>query len=258
MSNLPISLQAFIWGGVSGSALMVGAFIGYFIKLPHRFVSGVMAFGVGVLISTLSFNLMAEAVEEGTVLSSGIGFLLGVAIYSGANALLAHQGAKHRKRSIRSGINGGTAVVCSGSAGTAIAIGSLVDGVPESAAIGFSLLDGQGVSLMTVIAIFISNVPEGLSSSVGFRKDGKSPGFVFGLWISIGVASALAAFIGYSVIGGMSPTILSAATAVAAGAILVMVIQTMIPEAFEDIHNFTGPIAAVGFLLAFIGSQLMG
>lgn len=240
-----------MWGGVSGSALLLGALIGYYVKLPHKVISGIMAFGVGVLIATLSFNLMEEAVEQGTVASAVIGFAIGVVIYTGANALLSHHGAKHRKHSRRP-------AVAKASAGTAIAIGSLIDGVPESAAIGISLLDGEGVALMTVIAIFLSNLPEGLSSSVGMKRDGKSAFYIFSLWVGISGAAALAAYLGFTVIGGMSPVILSAATAVAAGAILVMILQTMIPEAFEDIHGFTGPIAAVGFLLAFAGTQLVG
>lgn len=250
--DISVSLQAFLWGGFSGGALLVGALIGFFIKLPPRAVSGVMAFGVGVLISALSFELMEESVKTGGVFAAATGFVLGAAIYSAANAVLDTLGARHRKRSKRPG-NARTA-----SAGAAIAVGALIDGIPESAAIGVSLLSGEGVALVTVLAIAISNIPEGLSSSAGMKQDGKSARQVMGLWLIIALICAASAFLGYAVLGKLDQTYIAASMAVAAGAILVMLVQTMVPEAFEDIHSFTGPIAALGFLTAFVASNVLG
>jgi len=249
---MSLSLEAAIWGGVSGLALVLGAMVGYFIKLPHKIIASVMAFGAGVLISALSFELMATATDQGGLVASALGFTSGVLLYSVANGFLSLYGAKHRKRS-QSQQSHSTQ-----GAGIAIALGALIDGIPEAAAIGVSLLDGEGVALVTVFAIFLSNIPEGLSSSAGMRQSGKKPSYVFGLWFSIAAISAFSAWLGFSFLGQFGDAYIAFATAIAAGAILVMIIQTMIPEAFEDIHSITGPIAAVGFLVAYSASELFG
>lgn len=249
---MSLGLQAAFWGGISGLALLLGASVGYFIKLPHKVIASVMAFGAGVLISALSFELMDKAHHQGGVLPAVLGFAFGVILYSSANALLSRYGAKHRKRSQLPGSHSAQG------ASVAIALGALIDGIPEAAAIGVSLLDGEGVAMVTVCAIFLSNIPEGLSSSAGMRQSGKSVGYVFGLWFSIALISSMSAWAGFSFLGQFGDIYIAFAIAVAAGAILVMIIQTMIPEAFEDIHNITGPIAAVGFLVAFSASKLFG
>lgn len=117
--------------------------------------------------------------------------------------------------------------------------------------IGTSLLGGGAVGLVTVAAVFISNVPEGLSSAVGMRKAGRSPRYVFGLWTGIAVISGLAALAGYVLLGGASAAVLAGITALAAGAILTMVADTMIPEAFDDAHLLVGLVTVAGFLIAF-------
>ncbi len=238
MLTLPV--QAALWGLVAGGALLVGATIGYFVRLPRVFSASVMAFGIGVLISALSFDLMEEAVATGGVIAAVIGFTLGGSIYALANAALAKAGARERKVSTR-------AV----GASLAIAVGSLLDGIPESAAIGISLLDGEGVALVTVLAIVLSNIPEGLSSAIGMKAAGKSAVYVFTIWTTIALACSISAFLGYVVIGGLSEVYIAAAIACAAGAIFVMLIDTMIPEAFDEMHTLSGPIAALGFLFAF-------
>lgn len=207
-----------------------------------------MAFGVGVLISALAFDLMDEAVQTAGVLAAVTGFVVGAALYALANAALAQAGARERKVAGRA--------IAGASASLAIAVGSLLDGVPESAAIGISLLDGEGVALVTVLAIFISNVPEGLSSSIGMKSAGKSATYIFSIWPGIALACGLSAFLGYTFIGRLDPFFIGAAIACAAGAIFVMLIDTMIPEAFNDIRNWSGPIAATGFLFAFAAGHL--
>ncbi len=177
-------------------------------------------------------------------------------IYTLANIAISRRGARHRKRS---GSNSRESQQHSSEgAGLAIAVGALLDGIPESVVIGASLLGGNSVSLVTVTAVFLSNVPEGLSSAAGMRKAGRSAGYIFGVWGGIAVASGLAALIGNLALAGADPDILALTNAIAAGAILSMIVDTMIPEVFEDTHEYAGLITVLGFLAAFALSKLGG
>jgi len=244
--------MAGVWGFVAGAALILGALVGYFLKVPQRLIAGIMAYGSGVLISALSFELMDEAYARGGFDSTAYGFLSGAAVYTVANVILAHKGAKHRKRSQRKPAPDGE------NNGLAIAVGALLDGIPESIAIGLSMLAGGVVSWVAVIAIFLSNIPEGLSSAAGMKKAGHGVPYTFGVWAGIAVVSGIASIAGYTLFRGASPEIVAATTAVAAGAILSMLVDTMIPEAFEEAHDFAGMIAVLGFLSAFVLSKMGG
>lgn len=244
-------LQAGLWGLLAGGALLLGAFIGVRYQVPQRLVAAIMAFGSGVLISALSFEMMDEAIEIGGLPSTAAGFVLGAAVYTGANWLLARRGARHRKRSAPRLAAGGK-----DASGAALAIGALLDGIPESIVIGLSLLGGEGVSMAVVAAVFLSNLPEGLSSAVGMKHAGRSPAYIYGIWAGIAGASGVAALLGYTVFHRFPPEMLAATTAVAAGGVLAMVVDTMIPEAFEETHDFAGMIVVAGFLAAFSLSKL--
>ncbi len=248
------ALKAGAWGLLAGSALVLGAAIAWFVRVPPKLIAAIMAFGSGVLISALAFDLMDEAYQRGGLDSTGAGFIVGAAVYTVANWVLARHGAKHRKDAKG---QQPSEQEDSGS-GLAIALGALIDGIPESIVIGLSLLEGGAVSLVAVIAIFLSNVPEGLSSAAGMKKAGRSALYVFGVWSGIAIVSGIAALVGYTLFRGVSLEWVAATTAVAAGAILAMLVDTMIPEAFEQAHNAAGLIAVVGFLAAFILSKLGG
>jgi ZIP family zinc transporter len=244
---VPTWLEAGLWGLLGGGALILGALVAWFLRVPQGVIASVMAFGSGVLISAVAFDLMEQAADTGGLLSSAVGFLAGAAAYLAGNALLARHGARHRKRS---GDQQPSESEQSGS-GAAIAVGALLDGIPESVVLGVGLLTGGGVSLSVLAAVFISNVPEGLSSAAGMKRNGRSAAYVFGVWTTIAVVSAVAALVGYAALGGAPPELIAVITAVAAGAMLTMIADTMIPEAFEQTRTWTGLITTVGFLLAF-------
>ena len=249
--HLPLWLQAGLWGLLAGGALLLGAAAGYRLQVPQRLIAAVMAFGSGVLISALSFELMEHAFHTGGFASTATGFLGGATVYTLANWALSHRGARHRKRSgcqPPAHENGGSA--------TAIAVGALLDGIPESIVIGLSMLGGNGVSIAAVAAIFLSNIPEGLSSAAGMKQAGRTRHYIFGIWGGIALASGVAALLGYSVFRHFSPQVVAATTAVAAGGVLAMLVDTMIPEAFEETHDFAGLITVTGFLAAFALSKL--
>jgi ZIP family zinc transporter len=239
---------------LAGSALLIGAALGYLLPVGRRVIASVMAFGAGVLLSAVSFELIAEAHERGGLVPTAVGAAVGALAYTGANLVLARRGARHRKRS---GDQQPAEAEQPGS-GAAIAVGALLDGLPESVVIGASLLGGGAVSVVTVAAVFISNVPEGLSSAAGMAKAGRSRRYVFGLWTGIALASAMAAVAGFTLLGGAPPALLAGITALAGGAILAMIADTMIPEAFEQAHLLVGLITVLGFLVAFGMSQAGG
>jgi len=243
-----------LWGLLSGGALLIGAATGYFVKVPQRLIATVMAFGSGVLFSALSFELVDEAYRTGGIDATALGFLGGAGVYTIVNYWLARRGAKHRKRSGQQQ----TSEQDQEGSGLAIAVGALLDGIPESIVIGLSLIGGKGVSLVAVAAVFLSNIPEGLSSAAGMKKANRSMSYVLGIWGGIAVASGVAALIGYTVFRHYSNDVIAGTSAVAAGAILAMLVDTMIPEAFEEAHEFAGFITVVGFLLAFMLSKMGG
>jgi ZIP family zinc transporter len=238
-----------LWGLLGGSALLIGAMIGWFARLPQRLIAAVMAFGSGVLISALSFELVEEAWHRGGLPATALGFLFGATIFTAANVIVSRLGAKHRKRS-------GEQQDRDDASGLVLAIGALLDGIPESIVIGVSLIGGGAASYVAVAAVFLSNIPEGLSSSAGMRKAGKSAVQVLGLWAAIAVASGVAAWIGYVAFADASAGAVAFVQALAAGAILAMIVDTMIPEAFENTHEYSGLIAVAGFLAAFTLSKL--
>jgi ZIP family zinc transporter len=239
-------LGAFGAGALAGAALLIGAAIAWFVHVPRAVVAGIMAFGSGVLISALAFDLVQEAEETGGTGPTVLGFLAGAIAYVVANIALDRVGARKRLR---------TGKGKSGS-GTGIAVGALLDGVPESAVLGLSMVGGSGVSVPILAAIFISNIPEGLASTADLKRDNRGLRYVVALWAGIAFACAISSLLGFVLLDTASPQVTAVINAIAAGAILAMICDTMIPEAFDRARAFTGLLATVGFLTSFAIHQV--
>ena len=240
-------LEAAFWGFVGGFALLVGATAGLWIGASQRVIGLIMAFGAGVLISALAFELTEEAFRRGGTDAVALGLTVGALSFFAGDWIVDHRGGEHRKRS------GGQQ---QGGSGAAIVVGALLDGIPESVAIGISLVGGGSVGVAVVAAVFLSNMPEALAAATGLRKAGRSPRWILGLWLAVALISALAAAVGYGVLGGASPDVVAFIQAFAAGAILTMLADTMMPEAFEHGGSVVGLITVAGFALAFLLSTV--
>jgi zinc transporter, ZIP family len=239
-------LEAAFWGLVGGFALVIGAFIGLTFPTSQRVIGLVMGFGAGVLISALAFDLTEEAFAAGGADAVAIGLAAGAAAFFTGDWIIDRRGGDHRKRS-------GGQQEC-GSA-KAIVLGALMDGIPESVAIGVSLVGGGTVAAPVVIAVFLSNVPESLSAATGLSKAGHSRRYILGLWLAVMAASGVAAALGFQFLGDASGDLIAGIQAFAAGAILTMLADTMMPEAFDHGGSAVGLVTVLGFSLAFLVSS---
>jgi ZIP family zinc transporter len=246
---MPLPIQALLWGLLSGSALVVGAALAYVPHVSQRMLAAITAFGAGVLISALSFELIEEAQERGGLWPTALGFLLGALLFTAANIWINSLGAHGRTRS------GHHQMKAHEGGGLVIAVGALLDGIPESIAIGVSLLAEQQLAYVALLAIFLSNLPEGLASATGMRKAGRTTLYIFGVWGGIAVACGISAMLGNLTLAHADPKIIAVVLAVAAGAILALIVDNLIPEAFEVTHEYSGIITVLGFLMAFALSK---
>jgi ZIP family zinc transporter len=235
-------LEAGLWGLAAASTLIIGAWIGLNAGLPRRLVALIMAFGVGALISALAFDLTEDAFNAGGAVSVGIGLGLGAATFYVGDQLLHRRGGARRGSRMRQVASNGSAIL----------LGALLDGIPESIVLGSTLLAGTGISIPFLFAVAISNVPEGLTAAGDLRREGHRPGWIIQVWALVAVASGVAAALGYQLLGEMGGTLwVPLIQAFAAGAILTMLVDTMIPEAFADGGDLVGLVTVLGFASAF-------
>ena len=237
-------LEAAFWGFVGGAALLVGAAAGLWLPVSTRVIGGVMALGTGVLVSALTFELTEEAYRRAGGLPAVLGLVSGSLVFFGGDWWIDQRGGNRRKSP--------TGEHQAGSAGTALALGALLDGIPESAAIGLTLLGGGSVGVAVVAAVFLSNIPESMSSSAGMRKAGHGTRFILLMWLAVAVASAAAAALGYGLLGGADAGVVAFIQTFAAGAILTMLADTMVPEAVEHAGRMVGLLVVLGFVAAFL------
>jgi ZIP family zinc transporter len=238
-------VEAGLWGLFAGSSLLLGAIAGYLLPISKHAIALVMAFGAGVLVSAVAFELTEEAYSIGGGDAVALGLGAGALAFFAGDTYIDRMGGGMRKRSGMEQAEGNA---------RAIAFGAALDGVPESAAIGLTLLHGGSVEAALVGAVFLSNVPEGLSSAAGSKNAGKSLAAVLVQWSGIVAMSAIAAALGYTLLDGASDNLIAWTQAFAGGAVLCMLADTMMPQAFEDYDRrpAVGLVTVLGFATAFL------
>jgi ZIP family zinc transporter len=243
---------AIFWGFVSGLPLVAGAIVTRFFTFNKKTIGIIMAFGSGVMISVISFSLMKEAYELGGIIPISVGFTVGAIIFGIGNREIHKRGARHRKRPFHPETKNMKAT------GLVLALGSLMDNIPESIALGISLVGASSVTSALLAGIILTNFPEAVASSQAMKVVKRNPKYILSTWGSIAAANIAAAAAGFLFFGQIGPEGVAIALSLAAGAILAMLAETMMPEAYELGGFHISLATAAGFLVAFvIGLQSM-
>jgi zinc transporter, ZIP family len=236
-------VESLVWGLVASSSLLVGGVLALRIPIGRLALGLVMAFGAGVLISAVAFELVEEAfAESGFLTDVALGLFAGCAVFSVGDALIDRLGGADRK-SMGGEQAGGSPLV--------IVLGIVLDGIPESAVIGLTLVEGGVVSVAMLVAVFLSNLPEAVAATSGLAKAGWRHARILELWGAVMVVSGLAALAGYGLFQEASPRVVAFVLAFAGGAILTMLADTMMPEAFVYGGRLVGVFTTFGFATAF-------
>jgi ZIP family zinc transporter len=248
--------EAALWGLLGGSTLVIGAALGLRFTWSTYVVGLIMAFGAGVLIASVAYELVDDAARVGTFAATAGGLAAGSATFFVGDLLVTRAGAGDRKRSAPVEVGTKSVAPAAGASGAALALGALLDGIPESAAIGITILDEGAPSIAFIAAVALSNLPEGLSSATGMRAAGRSKRHIMGLWVGIALLSSIAAGLGYVLLDGASADAIAFVMTFAAGAILCMLASTMLPEAAADGGPVVGLVTAAGFLASVLLDRL--
>ena len=217
------------WGALAASSLIIGAVLGLAWSWRDGVVGGVLAFGAGALISAVSFDLAQEGAQVGSPGTLAVGLGLGAITYFLADRALE----KH-----------------AGGAGVGLALGAFLDGIPEQLVLGIGLASGEGVSVGLLAAIFVSNLPEAIGSSTDMRATGRAPREVALLWFAVAVICTLATVGGYAIADSTGGDFEATVDGFAAGALLVMLIDSMIPDAVRKAGENAGLVTVLGFAVA--------
>lgn len=229
--------EAFLAGGLAASSLILGALIAFARPMPERSLGLVMAFGAGVLLSAVAYDLVGSAYQAAGGVRIPSGLFAGALVFFVGDLLIDRAGGKDRK-----------SIDAAGGDPMAIVLGAVLDGIPESFVLGLSLLNGEGLSVTLFAAIALSNLPEAIAASTGLIARGSAKRRVLGMWALVVLVSAASAALGYLVLDGAAPSSIAFVQAFGAGAVLTMLADTMMPEAFE--HG--GPVAGLATTLGFI------
>ena len=226
--------QAIVYGSVASAALVIGAVIGVRWTLSDHLYAVVLAFGGGALTSALSFELLADADEYGGVWYAALGLLAGSATF-----ILLDKQLMDRMR--------GSAI------GFGLLAAAVLDGIPESLALGVSLVEGGGLALL--VAIFIANVPEALGGATRMRDDGRSATYIVGIWTVAAVLIAASVVAGRLLLGDAPGNLLAVLLGFAAGAVLAALAESVLPEAYERGGPYVAFATVAGFLVSYLLSE---
>jgi ZIP family zinc transporter len=232
--------EAFFWGALGAAALLVGALLAYQLDLSRQFIAIVMALGTGLLIGSVSFELVDDALEHQAVVWVAAMVLLGAVVFTAGDWVLDRHGADQRKDPSGAQADGSP---------LAIVLGSVLDGIPESFVLGLTVLQG-GVSVSLLAGIALSNLPEGMSSSSGLKMAGWPRGRVLWMWTVVVLVSALAAAAGYAMLDPRSDRTGALVQGFAGGALLAMLADTLLPEAYAVEGVLTGTLVVIGFAVS--------
>jgi len=240
---------AIIYSILAGFSLILGVIIGTVFKIGQRVIAAIMAFGSGVLICALTFGLMEEAFKHGGFDAIVIGFLIGGVVFIGGDFLVHRYGGRNHKKkrhfkSLRD------------TNGKAIVLGASLDGIPESIALGLSLLEKNGIGLLMLAAIFLSNLPESISSIDDLKREGFSTRRIYFMWSIVSISSIVAAILSFIFLKNINLNVRGIIESFASGAILAMLADSMMPEAYEEGGYLIGFLTMLGFLTAFILSKI--
>jgi ZIP family zinc transporter len=224
------------WGALAASSLVIGALLGLVRPWPPRPLGLVLAFGAGALISAVSFDLAQEGALIGDPGYMGLGLAAGALTYFALNRVVGRRSRRGNDR----GDN----------AGAALALGAFLDGIPEQIVLGIGIAAGDGVSVGLLVAIFVSNLPEAIGSSTEMRAAGTRAAVIRGLWVSVALICTAATVVGYAIADNVSGNLNAAVDGFAAGALLVMLIDSMIPEAVRKGGDVSGLVTVLGFAVA--------
>ena len=235
-------LNAFLWGILATSSLILGGLIASRFSLSKRTIGIIMAFGAGTLLSAVSYELIFEAVK----LARGSGFpafglFAGALTFYFSERLIVKLGARNPMK-IEASKESSLVIP--------MVLAIILDGVPESIVIGLGIFEAGTVSLAMLVAVFISNLPEAIAGTTGMKAGGWSKTKIIFLWIIIALICAFATICGYSLFSGVSEQWLSFIQAFAGGAILIMLANSMIPESYEHGGKLTGIFTVLGFFVS--------
>ncbi|HYI35965.1 MAG TPA: ZIP family metal transporter [Thermoleophilaceae bacterium] len=231
-------LAALGYGLLAASSLVLGAGLALVRPWPARAVGLVLAFGAGALISAVSFELAGEGLAVGSPGAVAGGLAAGALAFFFLDGLVSGggRGRPGRKQSE--------------DPGNSLALGALLDGIPEQLVLGLGLAGGEGVGVGLLVAIYVSNLPEGIGSAADMRKAGRSRGSVLWLWLRVALVCTAATLAGYGLGDMTSGEFRAVIDGFAAGALLVMLVDSMVPEARKDGGRTAGLATVLGFALA--------
>ena len=224
-------VAAFGWGVLAASSLVIGALLGLAREWPDRLIGLVLAFGAGALISAVSFELFENGIAVGGAAAVGLGLAGGALTYFVLS------------RMVETKLGGG-------GAGPSLALGAFLDGIPEQLVLGLGIAAGEGVSISLLVAIFVSNLPEAIGSASDMRESGTKPFRIRRLWFAVAAVCALSTLAGFAIAENTGGHFKAAVNGFAAGALLVMLVDSMIPDSTSKSGRVAGLATTLGFALA--------